>query len=168
MNESLKPALAAGLLSICLCLAASSGFTLPTDSEQELHLSSDTAHMDLKRGVAVHKGNVKLTQGSLRIESDELEIHRRGDIIEQVIAIGSPAVLEQQPEVDKAPIIAKGQRIEYKLEGNVELIAVIDRARVEQDGFVSRCDRIDFNLTESTARMTGSCITERPAAPANK
>lgn len=168
MSQTLKSLIAAGAAT-CLLTMAAVGLALPTDAQQELNLSSDTADLDLKRGVVVHKGNVKLTQGSLRIESDELIIHRRGDVIEQIIATGSPAMFEQQPELDQAPIIAKGLRIEYKLQGQVESVAVIDQARVAQGDIVSRCDRIDFNLTESTAKMMGSCITERPAqAPANK
>lgn len=162
MNLTFK-ALVAGSAALCLCIMAATGFALPSDSQQELNLSSDTADLDLKRGVVVHKGNVKLTQGSLRIESDELVVHRRGDIIEQVIATGSPAVFEQQPEIDQPPIIAQGLRIEYNLQGQVETVAVIDHARVEQGDIVSRCDRIEFNLTNSTARMMGSCVTERRA-----
>jgi len=164
MSPILKPAIIA-LSSVWACSVAVFGFALPTDSQQELNLSSDSANVDLKRGVVIHKGNVKLTQGSLRIESDELIVHRRGDVIEQVIATGSPAVFEQQPEEDQAPIIARGQRIEYHLQDAVETISVIDNARIEQGGIVSRCDRIEFNLTESTAKMMGSCATGRPAQP---
>lgn len=162
MSQTLKPAFIA-LSAAFFCSLAIVAAALPTDAQQELNLSSDTADVDLKRGVVIHKGNVKLTQGSLRIESDELVVHRRGEIIEQVIATGSPAVFEQQPEVDQAPIIAQGKRIEYNLQGTVETVAVIDNASIEQGGIVSRCDRIEFNLTESTARMMGSCVTERPA-----
>lgn len=163
MNRILKRA-GIRLASISLFWAiAASSTGLPTDSEQELNLSSESADFDLKKGVAIYQGNVKLTQGSLRIESDELVVHRKDDAIDRVIATGSPAVFEQQPEVDQAPVIAYGKRIEYELENQVETVAIIDEAVLEQGGVVSRCERIEFNLTASTVKMMGSCVTERPA-----
>lgn len=146
-----------------LCGAVASTWALPTDSQQEMNLSFDSSAVDLKKGITVYRGNVKLTQGSLRIESDELVVHRKDDEIQKVIATGSPAVFEQQPEVDQAPVIAYGKRIEYQLQNQIEKVAIIDNAKLEQGGIISTCERIEFNLTESTAKMTGSCVTERPA-----
>ncbi|MCW8194379.1 lipopolysaccharide transport periplasmic protein LptA [Proteobacteria bacterium 005FR1] len=160
IDKSAAIRLASALLLVCVA-ATSTG--LPTDSEQELNLSSESADFDLKNGVAIYQGNVKLTQGSLRIESDELVVHRRDEAIDRVIATGSPAVFEQQPQVDQAPVIAYGKRIEYELQNQVEKVAIIDNAVLEQGGVVSRCERIEFNLTESTVKMMGSCVTERPA-----
>lgn len=163
MNPTLKASAPWLLSSILLCGAMTTAFALPTDSQQKLNLSSESVDFDLKKGTAVYQGNVKLTQGSLRIESDELIVHRNGDVIERVVATGSPAVFEQQPQLDQAPIVAQGKRIEYELQAETETVAVVDEAMVEQGGVVSRCERIEFNLTESTAKMMGSCVTERPA-----
>ncbi|MGQ9426174.1 lipopolysaccharide transport periplasmic protein LptA [Gilvimarinus sp. F26214L] len=166
MSPTLKQAAAPLLCLALVCAGPPLAFGLPTDSQQQINLSFDTSNLDLKKGVAVYQGNVKLTQGSLRIESDELVVHRKGEVIEKVIATGSPAIFEQQPEPDQAPVIAQGKRIEYELQAQVETVAVVDDAVVEQAGIVSRCERIEFNLTESTAKMMGSCVTERPAQPA--
>lgn len=163
MNRILKRARIWLVGTALLMGTLSAAIALPTDSQQKLNLSSETVDFDLKKGTAVYQGDVKLTQGSLRIESDELIVHRKGDIIEKVIATGSPAVFEQQPQLDQAPILAEGKRIEYELQAQTETVAVIDEAMVEQGGIVSRCQRIEFNLTESTVKMLGSCVTERPA-----
>jgi len=159
-------------LILAFCTLSAASLALPGDSEQQLNLSFDSSSIDLKKGVTVYQGNVKLTQGSLRIESDKLVVHSEDDVIQRVIATGSPAVFEQQPQLDQAPVIATGQRIEYELAQQVETVAIVDNAVLEQGGIVSRCERIEFNLTESTAKMMGSCVTERPAvkngpAPAN-
>lgn len=148
---------------LLLCGLVSSSVALPTDSQQEMNLSFESSSTDLKKGMTVYQGNVKLTQGSLRIESDELVVHQEDDEIQQVTATGSPAVFEQQPELDQPPVIAYGRRIEYKLEDQIEKVAIIDNARLKQGGIVTTCERIEFNLTESTAKMMGSCVTERPA-----
>lgn len=163
MSQTLKHAGTRLVGTILLCSAVSATVGLPTDSQQEMNLSFETSNVDLKKGTAVYSGNVKLTQGSLRIESDELTVHRSGKEIDRVIATGSPAVFEQQPEVGQAPVIAYGKRIEYELNAEVEKVAIVDEAKVEQGGIVSRCERIEFNLTDSTAKMMGSCVTERPA-----
>lgn len=151
----------AGALLLCGTVAVS--FALPTDSQQELNLRFDSSSIDLKKGVTIYQGNVKLTQGSLRIESDELVVHSSDDEIQRVIATGSPALFEQQPQADQAPVVATGNRIEYELDAQVETVAIVSNARLEQGGVVSTCERIEFNLTESTAKMMGSCVTERPA-----
>lgn len=163
MNRTLKRAGARLAGTILLCSLISTTVGLPTDSQQELNLSSESADFDLKKGVAIYQGNVKLTQGSLRIESDELVVHRNDEAIERVIATGSPAVFEQQPELDQAPVVAYGKRIEYELQEQIEKVAIVDNAILEQGGVISRCERIEFNLTESTVKMMGSCVTERPA-----
>jgi lipopolysaccharide export system protein LptA len=163
MNPIPKLAVARIAGAFLLFGAVALGYALPTDSQQELNLRFDSSSIDLKQGVTIYQGNVKLTQGSLRIESDELVVHSSDDEIQRVIATGSPALFEQQPQPDQAPVVATGNRIEYELEAEVEKVAIVDNARLEQGGVVSRCERIEFNLTESTAKMMGSCVTERPA-----
>jgi lipopolysaccharide export system protein LptA len=162
MNRILKARLA-GLILLCGIVSTTTG--LPTDSRQELKLIYDSSSSDIKNGVTVYTGNVKLTQGSLRIESDELVVHGSDKAVEKMIATGSPAVFEQQPSLGQAPVIASGKRIEYELKARIERVAIIDQAVLEQGNITSKCARIDFNLTESTAKMT-SCVTERPALQA--
>jgi lipopolysaccharide export system protein LptA len=163
MNRPLKHTAARIAGGLLLCGTVAITLALPTDSQQELNLTYESSDFDLKKGVAIYQGNVKLTQGSLRIESDELVVHSRNDEIQRVIATGSPALFEQQPQADKAPVVATGNRIEYALDSQVETVAIVDNARLDQGGVISTCERIEFNLTESTAKMMGSCVTERPA-----
>lgn len=96
-----------------LAFISSTGQALPEDAQQEMIILSDSAELDRKAGIVIYKGNVVLTQGTLKIESDQLMIIRNGDVLEQAVAEGRPARYQQQINAEQGLTHAQGNRIDY-------------------------------------------------------
>jgi len=123
---------------------------LPGDREQPIAVEADRAVRDEKAGETIYSGDVRLVQGSLEIEADELIIYHSRDLAERVVATGEPARMQQQPEVDEAVIHAAARRITYF---TAEERVLLERdAEVEQDGATVRGERIDYLIREQLVR----------------
>ena len=65
-------------LPLLLCLAAVFGspasWALPTDREQPIRVQADSAELDDKQGVAVYRGDVVVTQGSMKLTANRAQV----------------------------------------------------------------------------------------------
>ena len=124
---------------------------LPSDRDQPIHISADSAVREESKGETKYSGNVVLTQGSLIIRANSLIIQQDNDPDKTtIVAAGDPATLEQIPAADRAPIIAEAMRMVYRQ--NEELIRLRDNARIEQDGTVLTGGLIDYLMAEQRVR----------------
>ncbi|MHA7817718.1 MAG: lipopolysaccharide transport periplasmic protein LptA [Pseudohaliea sp.] len=140
----------AALLLAGAALLATGAQALPGDREQPIAVEADRAVRDEKAGETVYSGAVRLVQGSLIIEADELIIYHSRDLAERVVATGEPARMQQQPEVGEAVIHAAARRITYFTAE--ERVLLEEDAEVEQDGATVRGDRIDYLIREQLVR----------------
>ncbi|MCD8523591.1 MAG: lipopolysaccharide transport periplasmic protein LptA [Saccharospirillaceae bacterium] len=149
--------LLAGLFFLCTLPDA---LALPDDWQQEMTILSDRAELDRKAGVVIYEGNVVLTQGTLRIESDRLLIIRSGDTLEKAIAEGhsdKPARYQQQINPGKPLTKAHGKRIDYFAQRRE--ITLQGNAQLQQDGNQFSGERILYDMTKETVTASGSTHT---------
>lgn len=133
-------------LSLLLYLTPAATHALPDDRDQPIHITADKAVRDEKKGLTVYSGNVKMTQGSMELESDVLTIYHPSEEVEKFVAQGNPAKMLQQPEIGKGIVHAHANIIEYfRLEDRVHLQT---EARIEQDGSVVDGDTIDYFIAK--------------------
>ncbi|MDE0951383.1 MAG: lipopolysaccharide transport periplasmic protein LptA [Halioglobus sp.] len=133
-------------LSLLLYLTPAATYALPDDRDQPIHITADKAVRDEKKGLTVYSGNVKMTQGSMELESDVLTIYHPSEEVEKFVAQGNPAKMRQQPEIGKGIVHAHANIIEYfRLEDRVHLQT---EARIEQDGSVVDGDTIDYFIAK--------------------
>lgn len=135
------------LLSAAPCLALSS------DRDQPIHIQSDTAERNEKKGITIYTGKVQMNQGSMRILAEKVTIHSVDDQVDKIIAIGSPAHYQQQPSPDKETVIAKGNTIEYFLEK--EEILLLENASLKQQGTSMTGKRIRYDIKASQVNAVG-------------
>jgi len=78
------------------------------------HFSADHVTFNTDSGTTIYAGHVKMAQGTTHIVADRVTAYKntQGDI-DQVVAIGNPAHYSTQPDDQKYPIDAFGDRIEY-------------------------------------------------------
>ena len=78
---------------------ASGALALSSDSEQPINVEADRATLDDSRSVMTYEGSVIVTQGTIRILADRLDLHydqqRR---LEKAVASGNPARYRQLPD----------------------------------------------------------------------
>lgn len=127
---------------------------LPEDRDQPINIQADSAKLDDGKGVAVYMGKVKLTQGSLTIEGDEVKIFRnaKGDV-DRAVAIGKPAHFAQTPEVGKPQVDGKAKQIEYFV--TEERATLEQNAVVTQGGNAFTGEKIDYDIRKQLLNAAG-------------
>jgi lipopolysaccharide export system protein LptA len=149
------------LLSLSAALGSASAWALPSDREQPIRVQADSAELDDKQGVAVYRGDVVITQGSLKITGDTVTITQtaQGDI-EVFTSVGRPAYYEQKPAADKQVVKAYGLTIQYFAAN--ERIVLIDQAKVVQEGNTFEGEKIVYDTQRqivNAGRATGNSVT---------
>jgi len=133
-----------------LLLTGMAAQALPSDQEKPIHISSDNALRDEKRGFTVYKGKVKMTQGSMVIEADTVTVHSKDDEVTHIVAVGKPAKFQQRPELQKEIVYANGKEIRYYLQK--EIVDLIEEASLIQDGNTLNGARIEYNINNQIVR----------------
>lgn len=149
------------LISLAGALGSSAAWALPSDRDQPIRVQADSAELDDKQGVAVYRGGVIITQGTLKITGDTVTITQdaNGDI-DVFTSVGKPAYYEQKPAADKEIVKAYGLTIQYYASN--ERIVLIDQAKVVQQGNVFEGEKIVYDTQRqivNAGRATGSNVT---------
>ena len=149
------------LFALCLLLPALAQ-ALPEDFSQEVVIVSDRAEIDRQAGVVIYQGEVVLTQGTLRIESDRLTVISNEGQMEKATAEGKPARYQQQISPDTPLTHAHARRIEY-FAANQEAI-LTGEAVLRQDSNEITGERIRYDMnTEVISAGQPAGEGEKPA-----
>ncbi|CDF85894.1 lipopolysaccharide transport periplasmic protein LptA [Pseudomonas sp. QL9] len=149
------------LLSLAASLGSAAAWALPTDREQPIRVQADSAELDDKQGVAVYKGDVVVTQGSMKLTGNTVTLkqNKNGDI-EVVTSVGKPAYFEQKPAPDKELTKAYGLTIQYFVAQN--RVILIDQAKVIQEGNTFEGEKVVYDTERqivNAGRATGTPVT---------
>ncbi|MEE9101410.1 lipopolysaccharide transport periplasmic protein LptA [Pseudomonas sp. QE6] len=149
------------LLSLAAAIGSSAAWALPTDREQPIRVQADSAELDDKQGVAVYRGDVVVTQGSMKLTGNTVTLkqNKNGDI-EVVTSVGKPAYFEQKPSPEKEITKAYGLTIQYFVTQN--RVVLIDQAKVIQEGNTFEGEKIVYDTQRqivNAGRATGAQVT---------
>ena len=135
------------LVLLLMTLITSLSQALPSDREQPIKITADSAVRNEQTGETRYEGSVELTQGSLHIEADLLTLYQYDGAADGLItATGTPATLQQTPQEGKAPIKAAAHRIAY--DQKEVKVTLTENARIEQDGAIVTGATIDYVLSQ--------------------
>lgn len=141
-------------MALLASIPMSHTLALPSDKNETIRGSADKLTVDQKNGVATYTGSVIIQQGTLVISADSIVIHTNGqNDVEKMVAQGSPARFQQQPEKDQGLVTAAAKQITYTPD-NQRLLLVED-ASVEQNGAVMSGPRIDYDLVKEVMKAAG-------------
>ena len=162
MNYTSFIATAAALLGL---LVAGQAAALPSDREQPIHIQADSAVLDDKKGIAIYRGDVIITQGTLKITGDTVTIKQLpGGEIDSFTSVGQPAYYEQIPDEGKDLVQAYGIVIEYF--ARQDQIVITDQAKVVQSENTFRGEKITYHTINETIHAerapAGSVSREEP------
>jgi lipopolysaccharide export system protein LptA len=119
---------------------------LPTDRNQPIHVSADTATMDDNSGITTYSGNVQIKQGTLKIEARTVDLYRNEAGVSRILATGN-VHFQQQAAADKPVTNAYGERMDYQV--NRQEITITGQARVVQQKDTFTGQKIIYNLEKS-------------------
>ena len=102
------------LLGIILISMVSNAFALSTDKQKDIEIEADSAEMDDLKGITTYKGDVVVTQGSIRMTGHTMTVHfaENGDM-ELVIMQGTPATYRQLTDNSETYDEAEALQMEY-------------------------------------------------------
>lgn len=129
------------------CLAGKADFDMP------VKVVSKSQRIDGLKETSRFWHDVRISQGSLLIEADEVEvIAAAGKGKEIIIARGSPAIYSQQMD-DGSSIKAQASEIKYQLE--ISTISLTGNAELQRDTSMVKGDSITFDMVREQLQAEG-------------
>ncbi|MGL6161110.1 lipopolysaccharide transport periplasmic protein LptA [Microbulbifer sp.] len=148
-NKFLRP-----LAAISALILIAQAIALPGDRDQPIKVDAKHFEGDRSKNLFVYSGNVVITQGSLQIRADRVEVHGNAEgEINRVIATGKPAHFQQQVQQSQNPVKARAARIEYTV--NSDELHLTGDAYVDRDGNTLTAERIDYDLASEQMQAQG-------------
>ncbi|GGD50223.1 lipopolysaccharide transport periplasmic protein LptA [Lacimicrobium alkaliphilum] len=139
---------------LILALLSFNAIAVNQDFDQPIKIKSEYQTADGIKKVSVFRENVNITQGSLEINADELEVDAgKGKGQETFIAKGTPASYEQTMK-DGSRIRAAAEYIEYRVEGRI--LTLTGNAELHQNNHSVRGSSIEFNMEKEQLMAQGT------------
>ena len=133
-------------------------FSLSNDSEQNIEIEADKAEMDDANKTTVYRGNVIVTQGSIKMTGHTMTVHfDKNNDMKLVILNGSPATYRQLPDNSEVYDRAEASKMEYYALKNY--IILINDALVTQEGLTFSGQRIEYDTVLSKVKAEGQSLS---------
>lgn len=131
-GPSPRAALLAAALVVAI-LGPRSAPGLSTDREQPMEIEADYVEIEDRLGVAVYRGNVVVTQGTIRFTGHTLTVtYTPGQEIKEALLEGQPATFKQRPDNEDTDM--EGEALNMRYEVQKELVHLVRKAKVTQKG----------------------------------
>ena len=158
------------MLKICipliLALATGAPFVqaLETDREQPITIRADGGEVDENQGTFVYRGNVIITQGTLEVTADEVEIHTAERAITQIIARmdkDSEDLAHYQQQMNEADdmVYADARKITYLVQE--ERLHLSGEARLQQVEDVFTGELLYYDMARGIANLSSGDQSNR-------
>lgn len=137
-----------------LALCAPAVQALPDDREQPIEIDAARNEVFLNEDRTVYYGHdgapAVITQGSLTISGDTIEIQRQNGEVSRISASGSPSTFEQQPAIDQQPI--HGSAHTLTLNNLEEFLLMEEEAELTQNSNRFRGHLIEYDMASGRIR----------------
>lgn len=130
-------------LLLLLALSAAPAPARQADATQPVNIRARSVEVNEKTGVAVYRGRVSLTQGSLRIDAERVEVLMRNDELKSIRASGQPAKAQSTTDQGQT-VTAQAKRIDY--DAPRRQLDLYEQAVVHREQDVLRGAVIRYNL----------------------
>jgi lipopolysaccharide export system protein LptA len=130
-------------ISLILALLSCPLLALENDRQQPIEIEANAATFDEKKGTSTYTGNVKVTQGSIRLWSQKLTVYSLRGEMEKMIATGEPVKFRQTPSLQKEDINGTALRMEFY--GNQSKVIMLKKAKLWQGKNSTSSERIEYD-----------------------
>ncbi len=136
------------LLPILILVSAPfTAHALKEDVNKPIEVEADSVEIDEGSGKSTYKGNVILSQGSIRLKADTITVIQNEKKSDQIKAVGRPATLTQKSSKGKKGIKGRSQRMEYYIDSDI--LYLIGNASLVQGKDTFQSDRIAYDRKKS-------------------
>lgn len=149
------------ILMFGIALLAAPAHAEKTDRDKPVNLEADTVTLDDIRKVSVYQGNVILSQGTLMLRADRVQVTQNADGLERVNATGRPVAFRQKLDDQEEFIEGFADRIEYN--GVSSQLELIGQARLRRGADELRGAQISYNANTGFYRVVGEPDAQTPS-----
>ena len=151
------------LLLASLIALSSAAFALDSDRKQPVSLEANSAVMDEAKGYYIYSGDVVVTQGSMTIHADSIEIIMdSNNNIKRFLAKGNDSTqahLQQTTESDGSLLEAWADELNYHLAKDIILLT--GNAALHQKGNQFSGDKIEYAVGEEKVKASAEPNTKQ-------
>ncbi len=130
-------------LAFAMSALSTSAFALKTDRAAPMDLTAATWKGNTGDGSQLWQGNVRISQGSLKIEADKGTISYQAGQVGAAVLEGNPAVVSQDRE-GGGKVRAQAQKINYDL--TLSKVILTGRVKIEENGNITTGERFEYSL----------------------
>jgi lipopolysaccharide export system protein LptA len=146
---------------LCAALLASPAYAEKADRDKPVNLEADSVTLDDIRKVSVYQGNVVLSQGTMMLRADHVQVTQNAEGLDKVTATGRPVSFRQKVEGRDEFIEGFASRIEYdSVSSQLELIG---QAQLRRGSDELRGAQISYNADTEFYKVVGQPDATTPA-----
>jgi lipopolysaccharide export system protein LptA len=146
--------LARALACCALAAFALAASAEKADREKPIHLEADRVTIDDAKQLAVFEGNVLLTQGTMQIRGDRMEVRQDKEGFKYGTTWGNLAYFRQKREGFDEYIEGWAERIEY--DGRAETMQMFNRAELKRGQDEVRGNYISYDARTEFFQVVGA------------
>lgn len=146
---------------LCAVLLASSAHAEKADRDKPVNLEADTVTLDDINKVSVYQGNVVMSQGTLMLRADRVQVTQNADGLDQVSATGRPVAFRQKADGRDEYIEGFADRIEYN--GVSSQLELIGQAMLRRGSDELRGAKISYNANTGFYKVVGQPNAQTPS-----
>jgi lipopolysaccharide export system protein LptA len=146
---------------LCAALLAAPAHAEKADRDKPVNLEADTVTLDDIRKVSVYQGNVVLSQGTLMLRADRIQVTQNASGLDKLSATGRPAAFRQKLDGRDEFIEGFADRIEYdSVNSQLEMIG---QAQLRRGDDELRGAQISYNANTEFYKVVGQPDAKTPA-----
>jgi len=146
---------------LCAVLLAASAYAEKADRDKPVNLEADTVTLDDIRKISVYQGNVVLSQGTLMLRADRVQVTQNANGLDKVSATGHPVAFRQKLDGREEYIEGYADRIEYdSVSSQLELIG---QAMLRRGSDELRGAQISYNANTEFYKVVGQPGAKTPS-----
>jgi len=138
---------------LCAALLASPAHAEKADRDKPVNLEADTVTLDDIKKISVYQGNVVLSQGTLMLRADRVQVTQNADGLDKVSATGRPVAFRQKVDGRDEYIEGYADRIEY--DGVTSQLELIGQAQLRRGSDELHGAQISYNANTGFYKVVG-------------
>jgi len=111
------------------------------DSSKPINIQADSAEINDATGVSIYRGNVVITQGTMRLTGNTVTLETANKKVQKITSIGKLSTFKQTTD-DGRVVNAEAEKMVYRINANE--IVLTENAKLTEAGNSFASDRIVF------------------------
>ena len=137
------------VLLAVLVLAPGVTAALTSDRDQPISIEADTVDIDDRNDISVYQGDVRVTQGTMRLLADTVTLYGLREP-SRITAEGAPVRFWQRPDDQDEDVRGEALRLEYNIID--EKLFLFEKAKIWQGDNTFGSNQIEYDVKRELVR----------------